>query len=297
MEFRRFRPEDYEAVCDFLIALNRPDCAHINWNWARFEWMYGHPEFDKSACSSIGLWLEGGAVVGAAIYDLYYGEAFCGALPEHAALYPEILDYAWRELRDENGLGVALSPSDAPALAAARAAGFSPTEQREPMLRLELDKPLAAALPTGFALTEPDPIRDAEALGWLFWQGFDHGADRAEFERTEQPPTRPRPHLNRHLGLAAVGPDGAYAAFCCLWYLPGTDYAYVEPVCTVPAQRGKGLARALLYEAAGRARALGAKRAYVISDQEFYRRIGFVEDRVFPFWRKQPAEAEKPEKT
>ena len=48
-KFTNYREEDYEAVCDFLIELNRDNKNHCNWNWARFEWMYEHPEFDKSA--------------------------------------------------------------------------------------------------------------------------------------------------------------------------------------------------------------------------------------------------------
>ena len=86
MEFRSFRPEDYQAVCDFLIACNQTDRTHINWNWSRFEWMYEHPEFDQSALNAIGLWLDGKRIVGAAIYDMYFGEAFCGVLPEYEAL-------------------------------------------------------------------------------------------------------------------------------------------------------------------------------------------------------------------
>ena len=39
---------DYEALCSFLIALNEKDDSHINWNWARLEWMIEHPEFDKN---------------------------------------------------------------------------------------------------------------------------------------------------------------------------------------------------------------------------------------------------------
>ena len=64
MSFRGYRDEDYEAVCDFLIELNRKDRTHINWNWARFEWMMEHPEFDKSASSSIGLWWSEGITAG-----------------------------------------------------------------------------------------------------------------------------------------------------------------------------------------------------------------------------------------
>ena len=81
MEFRHFCDADYEAVCDFLIELNREDRSHINWNWARFEWMYEHPWFAKSTRDAIGLWIDGGRIVGAAIYDMYFGEAFCGVLP------------------------------------------------------------------------------------------------------------------------------------------------------------------------------------------------------------------------
>ncbi|MBQ6036454.1 MAG: hypothetical protein IJL43_04000, partial [Lachnospiraceae bacterium] len=49
--FRGYRDEDYEAVCGFLIELNQKDRTHINWNWARFEWMMEHPEFDRGARS------------------------------------------------------------------------------------------------------------------------------------------------------------------------------------------------------------------------------------------------------
>ena len=109
--FRHYRDEDYEAVCSFLVALCRARPEHVNWNWARLEWMIEHPQFDKSAVASIGIWCCGDRVVGAAIYDMYFGEAFCGALPGHEALYPEILEYAYRELKDDAGLGLAVCDS------------------------------------------------------------------------------------------------------------------------------------------------------------------------------------------
>lgn len=60
----------------------------------------------------------------------------------------------------------------------------------------------------------------------------------------------------------------------------------MEPVCTIPSQRGRGLASALLTEAMRRAAALGAKTAYVISDQEFYKKLGFEETQHFTFYWK-----------
>ena len=286
MTFRTYTDRDYEAVCGFLIALNRTDRTHIHWNWARFEWMYEHPEFDKDSRTAFGLWEDGGRIVAAAIYDMYFGEAFCGVLPGYEALYPEVLDYAWNRLRDEAGLGVAICDENTREIEAAMARGVAPAVPTETVMVLDRDRIPEGKLPAGYGLTEPDPIRDGEALRWLFWQGFDHGDDRAEFEREETPVRGIRRHLNPHLGLAAVGPDGALAAFCCLWYHPDTDYAYVEPVCTVPAHRGRGLAKALLSEALRRANALGAKKAYVISDQVFYEKLGFRKQYHYTFcWK------------
>ncbi len=294
MKFKNYSNKDYEAVCNFLIELNRENQMHINWNWARFEWMMKHPEFDKSLIASIGLWLDGEKVVGAAIYDMYFGEAFCGALPEYEKLYPEILNYAYSKLRDENGLGIAICDENAAEIAAAKQAGFSVAEQTETVMGIRLEKAFPVQLPESFCVTELDPTEEPYAFQWLLWQGFDHGTDKAVFERegeiiTEIPVFRK--HFNPALSIAAKNSDGEYISYCCLWYSDKTDYAYVEPVCTVPAYRGKGIAKAVIYEALNRAKALGAKKAYVLSDMLFYEKLGFGKNNRFTFyWKKENSE-------
>ena len=243
--------------------------------------MIEHPEFDKSLKGSIGLWRDGGRIVGAAIYDMYFGEAFCGVLPEYEDLYPEILDYAWRELKDENGLGIAACDGNEKVIAALKAAGFVPADQTETVMTAALNRRFEATLPEGYSLKEVDPVRDLEALEWLFWQGFDHGEDREAFEKEEKTVSGIRPHFR----------DGELGAFAGLWFHEGTDYAYVEPVCTVPVQRGKGLAKALLFEAMKRAKAFGAKKAYVISDMDFYEKLGFRKEYHYRFYWKTVSHA------
>ncbi len=286
VNFRSYRDEDYEAVCDFLIELNRKDRTHINWNWARFEWMIEHPEFDKNARSSIGLWWSDGKVAGAAIYDMYFGEAFCGVLPECERLYPEILDYAYRELKDNSGLAVAINRENTAEIKAALQAGFERIDQQETIMEFSLDRTFSLTLPAGFQLREMDQITDREALAWLIWQGFDHGDDREAFESSLDHVPHIRKHFNKTLCLSAADPSGEPVSHCSLWFHPNTDYAYVEPVCTVPGCRGKGIASALLSEAFSRAKALGAKKAYVISDLPFYENLGFEKTQHYPFYRK-----------
>lgn len=284
--FRSYRDEDYEAVCCFLIELNQRDKVHINWNWARFEWMMEHPEFDKSARSSIGLWWSGDSIVGAAIYDMYYGEAFCGALPDNETLYPEILDYAYRELKDDSGLAIAINTENIAEIRAAELAGFEQVDQIETIMELPLDRDFSSNLPEGLQLREMDQIADRDALEWLFWQGFDHGDDREAFERSLDHAPHVRKHFNKALSLSAVDPSGKLVSHCSLWFHQDTDYAYVEPVCTIPEYRGKGIASALLSEAVLRAKALGAKEAYVISDLPFYENLGFEKAQYYSFYRK-----------
>ena len=290
MIFRHYKEDDYQAVCDFLIALNSCDIRHINWNWARFEWMYEHPEFDKSAVNSIGLWLDDDRVVGAAIYDMYFGEGFCGVLQGYESLYPDVLDYAYNKLRDDAGFSFAICDGDEQLIRAAEIAGFEPEEQSETMMKISLDGRLNAELPDGLIFAELDPVKRLYEFQWLLWQGFDHGTDKAEFERENgvMPEiTRFRMHFDPRLSITAVDGQGEMKAYCCLWYSDLTDYAYVEPVCTVPDCRGKGVARAVIYEALNRAHALGAKAAYVISDMEFYSKLGFEKCRHFSFYRKK----------
>ena len=290
MNFKSYNSEDYETVCDFLIKLNRENQNHINWNWGRFEWMIEHPEFDKSLMNAIGLWMDGEKVVGAAIYDMYFGEAFVGALPEYSSLHPAILDYAYRKLKDENGLGIAICDDRQDEINAAESAGFAFAEQTETVMRMDLIKELPADLPDGLHFAELDPVNEPYAFQWLLWQGFDHGTDKAEFEQDgDCYPVIPefRKHFDPALSIAAKAAVGEYVSYCCLWYSGQTDYAYVEPVCTVPAYRGKGIAKAVIFEALNRAKNLGAKKAYVLSDMTFYEKLGFRKDRHFTFlWKK-----------
>lgn len=287
MIFKNYTDHYYQAVCDFLIELNRDNKNHINWNWARFEWMAEHPEFDKSAKSSIGLWLDGEKVVGAAIYDMYFGEAFCGVLPEYADLYPAVLEYAYNELKDENGLGIALCDDCKSEIEAAKAQGFILAEQDETVMSISLNGDFPVHLPHELHFAELDPVKEPYDFQWLLWQGFDHGTDKEEFEREDRIIPQNRKHLDPYLSIAAVDESGERVAYCCLWYSEKTDYAYVEPLCVIPSYRAKGVAKAIVYEALSRARSLGAKKAYVLSDMKFYQRLGFEKEKHFSFYFKQ----------
>ena len=285
-EFRNYKEEDYNSVCKFFIELNQEDKKHINWNWARFEWMYEHPEFDKSSMDSIGLWWDHDRIVGIAIYDMYFGEGFCGVLSGYEDLYDEVFKYAYQNIKDNSGFGIAICDENEFEIQAVKKNGFCEAEQDETIRKCNLDKELMFQLPEGIHIEEFDPAEKAYDFQWLLWQGFDHGTDQKEFEKEDAIVAQKRPHLKKDLSLVVVNDQGEKISYCCLWYDESTDYAYVEPVCTVPFYRGKGFGKAVVYETLNRAKAMGAKKAYVISDQEFYEKLGFKKEMHFTFYWK-----------
>ena len=277
----------YNKVCDFLIHLNEKDTLFINWNWARWEWMYWHQEFDKSLENTIGLWEDDGKIVGAAIYDQYYGEAFCGCIPKYQALLPEIINYAYSSLKDDDGIGIAINGRNIDAQKIIESCGFHKDEQTENILSLDMNGMQNYDLSDGLKIRTINPKTDAYAYQWVLWQGFDHGNNIEEFLNQTKIEILSRLHFNQELCLAVVDKDDHFVAHCNGWYISGTDYIYVEPVCVIPEYRGKNIGTAIVKELLNRGFCLGAKKAYVISDQVFYYKLGFRDAEHFTFWWKE----------
>ena len=70
-----------------------------------------------------------------------------------------------------------------------------------------------------------------------------------------------------------------------MWWTPENKLAYMEPLCTVPAHRKKGLAAAALSEMYRRTKALGATHMTGGGDP-FYDKIGYQPAVEWVFWRK-----------
>ena len=286
MEFRNYKNEYYDLLCDFLIEINKDQINHINWIWARLEWMIEHPYFNKDLQHLIGLWFDNDRIVGAAIYDMYLGEAFCGVLSEYKWLYKEALEYAFSHLKDYIGLGVAINDKNNDDIEVAKKIGFMPTKQTETMMVLDLNEKREVSLKKGLSFKDVDPVKDIYELEWLFWQGFDHGDDKEEFLKNEDIIPRYRKHYNPSLGIAVVNEKNEMVGISIIWYDKKTDYAYLEPVCVIPSYRKMGIAKAVIYENCNRVMAMGAKKVYVLSDFIFYEKIGFKQLEHFTFYYK-----------
>ena len=287
IRFENYQHHYYQQVCDFLIEINAKSSYHNNWNWARFEWMHEHPLTKKELLKYMGLWFDDDHLVGAALIDMFFGEAFVGVLPEYQQLYPEILECAFDHLKDDEGLGIAFHDDNAQEISEAIKQGFSKADGEETVCVIDLKDEYPVALPEGFKVETYDAQKHPQEMEWLFWQGFDHGNDEEEFLSEYKAPTGTRPHFNPHLCIVIKNKQNELVASASTWYDPRTDYAYVEPVCVAPDYRKMGLGKAAVYVALNHARELGAKTAIVNSDQEFYKCLGFKERNHYSFyWKK-----------
>ena len=288
IKFEKYQHKYYEQVCGFLIELNKENRNHLNWTWARFEWMYEHPFTKKELLNSMGLWFDDDHLIGTDLFDMFFGEAFVGVLNKYLHLYPDLLSYAFDTLKDDKGLGIAINDESEEEINQALKQGFFKTDAKETICELSLEDAIPFSLPKGFTVDSFDAQENPKEIEWLMWQGFDNGDDESDFLKQYKAPAGIRPHFNKDLCVVIRNKQGELVASASTWYDENTDYAYVEPVCVIPSYRKMGLGKAAVYEAANRAKKLGAKKAIVVSALMFYKKIEFIEKGHYSFyWKKE----------
>ncbi len=145
-----------------------------------------------------------------------------------------------------------------------------------PDYRELLPEMLPYSMPEGLRIRPLHFPEDNLVCQKVIWKGFGHEGDAAELDKMLRNSHRIPPHRDERLCLSVVDECEELVAHCTCWYDEKTDYAYIEPVCVIPAFRGVGLGRAVLSEALNRCKALGAARAIVLADFGFYRSLGFL---------------------
>ncbi len=285
-------PDDFIRVRDFLKETFYAFGDPLNWGLERWNWARFHPSMfagdDPSASAmnvryfedSIRIWeLEDGSIAGlvnveAPVPD---GEFFIQRRPGQDRLLGEMLEYA-RSLPRPTGaaLSIYAYERDETLKAALRSGGYAPRPDRESCWAdMALSGTRRVPLPPGFRFSSMAEGLDTAERCRVQGLGFDHVDPSEWMTPREYAKVREAPDYRPELDLVTVAPGGEYASCCIAWYDDGNRAAFLEPVCTRPDFRRRGLGRAVVGEALRRAAELGAERAYVGSTQDFYVRVGF----------------------
>lgn len=276
---------DFMKVCDFLIRINQERVITPNFLWARWVWQFG-PYMNMENVSHIGIVEDNGLMVGLATYEGDIGEAFLCLDERYSHLKPQLIDYAIQNLSKNGEIKIILPDGDLEYQRLAIRKGFIPTTQKAPIAITDIEHPIYT-LPDGYRIISfDDNDFDIERYYNAIWRGFDNQRQRneKEIESMKKREGFDAPHLNLNLRILVVAPNGDYASHCGMWYLPSSNYAYVEPVFTLPEYRRMGLGKAAVLEGIKRCGESGAKYAYVLSSQQFYYSIGFYPLQTETVW-------------
>jgi GNAT superfamily N-acetyltransferase len=278
-------PDDYNKISEFLIAHYKPGNADGNWIEPVWEYMHGHPFLDGTSLQKIGVWEDKGEIVAVVHYESILGEAFFEFHPAYHHLRDEMLAHAERHLTGiskKDGrkyLHAYINDNDPESQALMQSRGYEKDPERtRPMYQFVIPEPFPGiTLPDGFRLTSLAEDCDWVKVHRVLWRGFDHGDDvpMNEEELESRRKMFDTPKARRDLKIAVAAPNGDIAAFCGMFYEPNGKFAYVEPVATDPVYRRMGLGKAAVLEGIRRCGELGATVAYVGSDQDFYKALGF----------------------
>ncbi len=286
---------DYEAVTEFLSGLYQPQNRDGNWLWPIWEYAYTLCSWsDEASAHEVGIWEDGGRIVGVATFEERLGEAFFNTRPDYAHLKPEMLEYAEDHLSacGDDGrrcLKAYVNDFDDQFEAVVVARGYTKDPRsRRPMSQFAIPSPFPeVSLPEGFGLQSL--ADDNDLLKWdrCLWRGFDNPgeppADGVEGRKRMQS----GPHYRKDLAIVAVAPNGDFVSFGGMWFDHVNRIGYVEPVATAPDYRRRGLGRACVLEGIRRCGELGATVAYVGTDKPFYLSFGFKKLSTLNCWLKE----------
>ena len=291
---RRYNFEkDFNHVGDFLVENYQTDNRDGNFFFPTWSYMHYHPYLDRKILDNAAVWEDNGKIFGVVHQESRPEEAFFELHPDYPRLKQPMLDYAVKHFHGKSPDGkenirAFINDFDKEFEELAIKRGFqliSEDRLHRPMSQLTLPQP-SPKLPDGFRLQSLADEDDLVKLDRCIYRGFNHGPEPPETDFAGRKLMQSAPGFCKELNIVVVAPDDDYVAYAGLWFEEKNKFAYVEPVCTDPDYRLRGLAKAAILEGIRRCGKLGAKVAYVGSTLPIYLAMGFKKLHTCRCWVK-----------
>lgn len=291
---------DANLVWDFLVEV-------YDWKSDRgraapfFEYAISSSWMDLSYSYVDRLWFDDGKVVAFAYYEAPVTDIYFNVRKGYEFLADELVDYAMTGMPNFEGRQqLVLCGGQEFLKEAAKRRGFQMVYEYEDRL-FDFANELGYELPAGYHFVEAEDV-DVFKLAKLCWYGFGHG-DKGEFVdwdkedcSMEWTPAKsykgaigmalsPPPHATLEHDVIIADKNEDYACFSGMWWVPQNQLAYMEPLCTAPEHRRKGLAAAALTRHYRRMKALGATHMTGGGDP-FYEKIGYGSGPHWTIWKR-----------
>lgn len=256
-----------------------------------FEYALTSSWLDKRYLHLNRLWFDGDQAVGFVFYEAPITNIYFCLKKGYEELADEMIIYAENNMTGEKAEKTLIfKPRQEALIQAAEKRGYQKAYVEEEYV-IDFDQSeLNFSLPEGFHFVDVKNI-DMVELARCTWKGFNH-EDKGEFKNwkeeewgaawspqkaylgIESSTMAPPPHATHELNVIIANEKEEYVCFSGMWWVPQNKLAYMEPLCTIPEYRHKGLAAAALSQHYRRMKALGAKWM-TGGENAFYQSIGY----------------------
>ena len=294
---------DIDLVWDFLVDIYE-EGSDLGVAAPFFEHAIKASWMDSSYSYLDRFWLDDGKVVAFVFYEAPVTDIYFKVRRGYEFLADELIDYAISTMPDfdDNQQFIIFGGQQFLMEAAARR-GYTKVYEFEDRI-FDFKNELNYELPDGYHFVEPEDV-DVLKLSKLCWYGFGHG-ENGEFkdydkydDSNDWTPAKshkdivgdvmaPSPHSTHEYDIIIADENGEYVCFSGMWWIPENKLAYMEPLCTSPEHRHKGLAAAALTKHYRRMKDLGATHM-TGGENPFYEKIGYGKGFHWTFWKKQTA--------
>lgn len=255
-----------------------------------FEYALMSSWMDKNYLYLDRLWFDGDRVVAFVFYENPVNSIFFNLRPGYEALAAELVTYTEECMPNFGEQELILFAGQEALRNEVEKQGYKVAWENIDYIFDFTKGDLTYPLPEGFHFVDPiksDPVKASACM----WKGFDH-EDKGPFEHwndkiegedwTPQrayngvvgPTMAPPPHSTFWHNVIIADEKDEYVCFSGMWWVPENKLAYMEPLCTIPEYRGRGLAAAALSEHCRRLKSLGAEMMTGGGD-DFYKKIGY----------------------
>jgi len=256
-----------------------------------FEYAHTHPSFNYKLAHRFGLWEYENELIGIACYDMYPGECFISVKNRFNSLLPEMISYSEEYLSEKNdgktSLSISILDKEIEKKELLEKHGYTNIHS-EPVTIFSYETSFPnRILPEGFSVISLEDENDFKKINDCLWYGFDHGPEPDPDNDIDcRMLMQSGPNFRKDLTTIIKAPNGEYACFAGMWIDGKNNYAYLEPLATVPKYRRMNLATIALVTGMKKTKKLGAKYCFG-GTGEFYKSIGFKEIANREIWKKE----------
>lgn len=275
---------DFSKIYKFILLNYTVDCKR-GCSPTFFEYAQVMHWTEKTQNHRFAIWEDNGMVVAFCWYLNSIGEAYFNVKEGYEDLVPEMISYAEDRLRAVDGtLKLVIFASQKIVTETAKRSGYKKIKEWSEGIYNFSKGPLEYPLPDGFTFEEQGKYNMKKMID-ASWRGFDNigepdGGEERGYHLCAAPNATPE------LDVVIKNTYNDYVCYAGMWWVPEIQLAYLEPLCTVPEYRKRGLASAALSELYRRTKKLGATHMTGGSNG-FYFDIGYEPIITKTIWEKK----------